>query len=71
MNLVAGILLAIVAVLSALIVLALFVWAARKDGAADRAVSTRLGLPRRRFFLRRDDQPPRSGPPPSSDARNG
>jgi hypothetical protein len=35
------------ALLSAVVVLALFVWAARKDGEYDRSVQKRLGLRRR------------------------
>jgi hypothetical protein len=36
-----------VSVLSAVVVLALFVWAAKKDGQADKAVQARLGIRRR------------------------
>jgi len=35
------------AVLTAVVVLGLFVWAARKDGEYDRAVQSRLGIRRR------------------------
>jgi inactivated superfamily I helicase len=35
------------AVVSAVVVLGLFVWAARKDGEEDRAVQRRLGIRRR------------------------
>jgi hypothetical protein len=35
------------ALVSALVVLGLFVWAARKDGEYDRAVQRRLGIRRR------------------------
>ena len=35
------------AVLSVVLVLALFVWAARKDGEADQATQRRLGIRRR------------------------
>jgi hypothetical protein len=38
---------AIVAVASAVAMLWLFVWAARKDGAEDRALQARLGIRRR------------------------
>jgi hypothetical protein len=35
------------ALLSAVAVIAIFVWAARRDGAEDRAVQKRLGIERR------------------------
>jgi hypothetical protein len=35
------------ALISAVVVIALFVWAARKDGEHDRAVQARLGVRRR------------------------
>jgi hypothetical protein len=35
------------AVVSAVVMIGLFVWAARKDGEHDRAVQTRLGIRRR------------------------
>ena len=35
------------AVVSAVVVLAMFVWAARKDGEYDRSVQKRLGIRRR------------------------
>lgn len=47
MNTAAAIVAAVVAVVSALVVLALFVWAAIKDGQEDRAVQKRLGIRRR------------------------
>jgi nitrogen fixation-related uncharacterized protein len=47
MELAAGIIVAAVSVLSAVVVLALFVWAAKKDGQADKAVQARLGIRRR------------------------
>jgi type II secretory pathway pseudopilin PulG len=43
----AGILLLVISVVSVLIVLAAFVWAARKDGEKDRATQRRLGIRRR------------------------
>ncbi|HEU5277837.1 MAG TPA: hypothetical protein VFU26_02925 [Gaiellaceae bacterium] len=43
----AAILLAVVMGASVVVVLALFVWAARKDGEEDRAVQRRLGIRRR------------------------
>lgn len=46
----AEILIVVVAVLSIVVVLVLFVWAARHDGAEDRAVHARLGIRRRRWF---------------------
>jgi hypothetical protein len=42
-----GILLAIVAGASVVLVLAMFVWAAIKDGREDKAVQRRLGIRRR------------------------
>jgi hypothetical protein len=42
-----GVVLSIVAFLSAAVVIAMFVWAARKDGEEDRAVQRRLGIRRR------------------------
>ena len=47
MELAAGIVIAVVSVVSGLVVLGLFVWAARKDGQADRALQARLGIRRR------------------------
>jgi hypothetical protein len=43
----AGILVVIVALATTVIVLAVFVWAAIKDGEEDRAVQKRLGIRRR------------------------
>lgn len=43
----AQVVLAVVATTSVLVVLGLFVWAARKDGQEDEAVQKRLGLRRR------------------------
>jgi hypothetical protein len=43
----AGILIAVVGLASAVFVLWLFVWAARKDGREDRALQARLGIRRR------------------------
>jgi hypothetical protein len=42
-----GILAAVVAIATVIFVLALFVWAAVKDGREDRAVQRRLGIRRR------------------------
>jgi hypothetical protein len=42
-----GVLLSVVALLSAGVVFAMFVWAARKDGEEDRAQQRRLGIRRR------------------------
>jgi hypothetical protein len=42
-ELAAEIVIAVVAVLTTAVVLALFVWAAKKDGEADRALQSRLG----------------------------
>ena len=47
MNTAAYVLVTIVSVVSALVVLWLFVWAAKKDGEEDRAVQRRLGIRRR------------------------
>ena len=43
----AGILVLVVSLLGVIVVLAAFVWAARKDGEADRALQRRLGIKRR------------------------
>jgi hypothetical protein len=43
----AGILLLAISALSVIVVLAAFVWAARKDGEEDRALQRRLGIRRR------------------------
>jgi hypothetical protein len=40
-------LISVVALLSASVVIAMFVWAARKDGEEDRALQRRLGIRRR------------------------
>jgi hypothetical protein len=42
-----GVVLSVVALLSAGVVIAMFVWAAKKDGDEDRAVQRRLGIRRR------------------------
>ena len=42
-----GILLSVVALVSAAAVFAMFVWAAKKDGEEDRALQRRLGIRRR------------------------
>lgn len=42
-----AIVIALVVLVPIVIVLALFVWAARKDGQADRALQRRLGIRRR------------------------
>ena len=47
MELAAGIVVLAVMLASVLLVLALFVWAARHDGRKDRAVQERLGIRRR------------------------
>lgn len=47
MELAAGILLLAFSLLSAAVVGVVFVWAARKDGEADRALQRRLGIRRR------------------------
>jgi hypothetical protein len=47
MKVAAEILAVVVALLSTVVVLAAFVWAARKDGAEDRALQRRLGIRRR------------------------
>lgn len=47
-ELAAEIVAAVFAVLTAVLVLGLFVWAAKKDGEEDRAVQSRLGIRRRR-----------------------
>jgi hypothetical protein len=43
----AAIILILLVLVPAVVVIALFVWAARKDGQADRAVQARLGIRRR------------------------
>jgi heme/copper-type cytochrome/quinol oxidase subunit 2 len=47
MGIAAAVILVLVVVVPALVVLGLFVWAARKDGQEDRAVQARLGIRRR------------------------
>ncbi len=47
MDIALGIVLLIVSLLGAVVVLAAFVWAARKAGEEDRALQTRLGIRRR------------------------
>ncbi len=47
MDIALGIVLLIVSLLGAVVVLAAFVWAARKDGEEDRALQKRLGIRRR------------------------
>ena len=42
-----GVVLSVVALISAGVVIATFVWAARKDGEEDRALQRRLGIRRR------------------------
>ncbi len=42
-----GILLLLISVAGVIVVLAAFVWAARKDGEEDRALQRRLGIRRR------------------------
>lgn len=42
-----GILLSVVALVSAAVVIGMFVWAAKKDGEEDQAVQRRLGIRRR------------------------
>jgi NADH:ubiquinone oxidoreductase subunit H len=46
MELAAAIILVVLVLVPAVVVLAMFVWAARKDGQADRAVQARLGIRR-------------------------
>jgi hypothetical protein len=47
MDLAAAIILVLLVLVPAGVVIALFVWAARKDGQTDRAVQARLGIRRR------------------------
>jgi hypothetical protein len=42
-----GVVLSMVALLSAGVVIAMFVWAAKRDGEEDRALQRRLGIRRR------------------------
>lgn len=46
MELAAAIILVLLVLVPAVVVLAMFVWAARKDGQADKAVQARLGIRR-------------------------
>jgi NADH:ubiquinone oxidoreductase subunit H len=46
MELAAAIILVLFVLVPAVVVLAMFVWAARKDGEADKAVQARLGIRR-------------------------
>jgi hypothetical protein len=47
MDIAAAIILVLLVLVPAVVVIALFVWAARKDGQTDRAVQARLGIRRR------------------------
>ena len=47
MDTAAGIFILVVSVVAVVVVLAAFVWAARKDGEDDRALQKRLGIRRR------------------------
>jgi nitrogen fixation-related uncharacterized protein len=47
MTIVVGIILSVVALVSAAVVIGAFVWAARKDGEEDVAVQRRLGIRRK------------------------
>jgi hypothetical protein len=47
MDIAAAIILVLLVLVPAVVVIALFVWAARKDGQTDRAVQARLGTRRR------------------------
>jgi NADH:ubiquinone oxidoreductase subunit H len=47
MDIVAAIILVLLVLLPFVVVVALFVWAARKDGQADKALQARLGIRRR------------------------
>jgi hypothetical protein len=47
MGIAAAIILVLLVLLPFVVVVALFVWAARKDGQADRALQARLGIRRR------------------------
>ena len=42
-----GVVLSVIALVSAGVVIAMFVWAAKKDGEEDRALQKRLGIRRR------------------------
>jgi hypothetical protein len=47
MDIAAAIILVLLVLLPFVVVIALFVWAARKDGQADKALQARLGIRRR------------------------
>jgi hypothetical protein len=47
MEIAAAVILVLLVLVPAVVVIALFVWAARKDGQADRAVQDQLGIRRR------------------------
>ena len=47
MTIALGIVLSVVALVSAAVVIGMFVWAAKKDGAEDEALQRRLGIRRR------------------------
>ena len=47
MTIAIGVVLSVVALLSAAVVFGMFVWAAKKDGEEDRALQRRLGIRRR------------------------
>jgi anaerobic C4-dicarboxylate transporter len=47
MTVAAGVIIAVCSLLTAVFVIGLFVWAARKDGEEDRALQARLGIRRR------------------------
>ena len=47
MTIVVGVILSVVALVSAAVVIGAFVWAARKDGEEDVAVQRRLGIRRK------------------------
>ena len=47
MTIAVGVILSVIALVSAAVVIGAFVWAARKDGEEDRALQKRLGIKRR------------------------
>jgi hypothetical protein len=47
MNIAAAIILGVFVFLTSVLVIALFIWAAVKDGQEDKALQRRLGIPRR------------------------
>jgi nitrogen fixation-related uncharacterized protein len=47
MTIALGVVLSVVALVSAAVVIGMFVWAAKKDGAEDRELQKRLGIRRR------------------------